>query len=125
MEAVVLETDVLGLASQFSYDNSLTSYQFPARYLKHFRPLFTGADMLALIYETRGTPPRGRMAYVGWAVLRGNPRRDLSASANTYRADFLEPVRSFAQPVPREIEGEPVKRWLREYPRGRPCNTAT
>ena len=34
--------------------------------------------MLAIIYEPRGKPPRGRMAYVGWAILHGFPRRDFS-----------------------------------------------
>lgn len=125
MDALVLETDVLGPASQSRYDDSLTSYQFPSRYLRHFRPLSEGADMLAIVYEPRGKPPRGRMAYVGWAVLRGSPRRDESEPDNAYRVDFLDPLRSFEQPVPREINGEPLERWLRDYPRGRLRNTAT
>ena len=81
--------------------------------------------MLAVVYEPRGQPPRGRMAYVGWAVLRGRPREDLSGARIAYRVDFLEPMRSFERPVPREIDGEPVERWLRNYPRGRLRNTAT
>ena len=81
--------------------------------------------MLAIIYEPRGKPPRGRMAYVGWSVLRGSPRPDLSGPGNAYRVNFLDPLRKFDQPVPREIGGEPLERWLREYPRGRLRNTAT
>ena len=125
MDAVVLETDVLGPASQSMYDDSLTSYQFPARYLRHFEPLSANADMLAIIYEPRGKPPRGRMAYVGWAVIHGDPSQDLSDAGNTHRVNFLQPMRSFEQPVPREIDGEPLERWLRAYPRGRLRNTAT
>ena len=81
--------------------------------------------MLAIVYEPRGGPPIGRMAYVGWAVLHGSPHRDLLGPGNTYTVDFLEPLRSFERPVPREIQGEPVERWLRDYPRGRQRNSAT
>lgn len=81
--------------------------------------------MLAIIYEPRGKPPRGRMAYVGWSVLRGSPRPDLSGPRNTHRVSFLDPLRNFEQPVPREIGGEPLERWLSEYPRGNLRNTAT
>ena len=51
--------------------------------------------MLAVIYEPRGKPPIGRMGYVGWAILRGPPRRDLAALGNVYRVDCLEPMQSF------------------------------
>lgn len=125
MDAVVLETDVLGPALQSRFDDSLTGYQFPARYLRHFSPLSEGADMLAVIYEPRGNPPIGRMAYVGWAILRGAPRRDLSRPGNVYRVDCLEPMRSFERSVPREIGGEPIERWLRDLPRGHQWNSAT
>ena len=125
MDVIVLETDVLGPALQSSYDDSLTSYQFPKRYLRHFKPLSEGADMLAIIYEPRGKPPRGRMAYVDWSVIRGSPRPDLSGPRNAFRVRFLNPLRNFEQPVPREIDGEPLERWLGEYPRGRLRNTAT
>ena len=125
MSAVVLETDVLGQASQSKYQDSLTSYQFPARYLGHFSGLSGGSYMLAIVYEPRGKPPRGRMAYVGWAVLDRYPRRDMSGSGDTYTVNFQEPMRSFERPVPREIEGDPIERWLHEYPRGRQRNSAT
>ena len=126
MDAVILETDVLGPASQAKkYDDSLTSYQFPARYLRHFEALSHGAEMLAIIYEPRGKPAKGRMSYVGWGVLQGESRQDVSGPGNTYRVDFVEPIRSLEQPVPREIDGEPVERWLRNHPRGRERNTAT
>ncbi len=81
--------------------------------------------MLAIIYEPRGKLRTGRMAYVGWGVLQGEPREDLSGSRNTHRVDFVEPIRSFEQTVPREIDGEPVERWLRSRRRGRERNTAT
>ncbi len=125
MDAVVLETDVLGPASQSRYDDSLTGYQFPARYLKHFSPLSEATDMLAVIYEPRGNPPVGRMAYVGWAMLRGSPRRDPSRPDSIYTVDCLEPMRSFERPVPREVDGEPIERWLRDLPRGHHRNSAT
>ena len=125
MDAVVLETDVLGPASQSRYNDSLTSYEFPARYLRHFRPLSEAKEMLAVIYEPRGSPPRGRMAYVGWAILGGSPQRDSSGQGNAYRVDFVEPMCSFQRPVPREIQGEPIEQWLRAFPRGRLRNTAT
>ena len=125
MDAVILETDVLGPASQATYDDSLTSYQFPARYLRHFEALSRGAEMLAIIYEPRGKPPKGRMSYVGWGVLQGEPREDASGPGNAHRVDFVEPIRSFEQPVPREVDGEPVERWLRNHARGRERNTAT
>ena len=85
MDTVILETDILGPASQLKYDDSLTSYQFPSRYLKHFQPLMRNEDMLAIIYEPRGKPPRGRMAYVGWTVLRGRPRREPPGTGNAFR----------------------------------------
>ena len=62
--------------------------------------------MLAIIYEPRGKPPKGRMSYVGWGVLEGEPREDASGPGNAHRVDFVEPIRSFEQPVPREIDGE-------------------
>lgn len=125
MDAVILETDVLGPASQLKYDDSLTSYQFPSRYLRHFQPLTSDEDMLAIIYEPRGKPPRGRMAYVGWAVLRGHPQQDTSGNGTAFRVNCIEAMRSFERPVPREIGGEPIERWLRAYPRGHLRNTAT
>ena len=120
-----METDVLGPVSQTTYDDSLTSYQFPTRYLKHFEPLAANVDMLAIIYEPRGKTGRGRMAYVGWAVMRGYPIEDSVNVAKHYSVKFVEPIRSFDRAVPREIGGEPVERWLREKPQGRLRNIAT
>lgn len=125
MRAVVLETDVLGPASQRKYDDRLTSYQFPRQYLKCFAPLSDGQEMLAVIYEPRGTASKGRMAYVGWATLRGAPNPDPGGSRSTYRVDCVEPMRTFEKPVPREVNGEPIERWLRDKPRGRYRNIAT
>ena len=81
--------------------------------------------MLAIIYEPRGTPPRGRKQYVGWGVLRGAPRQDESGPGSTYRVGFVEPIQRLAEPVPREIDGEPVEGWLRSFARGRERNSAT
>ena len=125
MDAVVLETDVLGPATQATYEDSLTSFQFPARYLGHFEALSHGAEMLAIIYEPRGKPAKGRMSYVGWGILKGEPRKDESGPSSTYRVDFVEPIQNFEQPVPREVDGEPVERWLRKHPWGRERSIAT
>lgn len=125
MHALILETDVLGPSSQSRYGDSLTSYQFPIRYLRYFSPLSEGTDILAIVYEPRGQPPRGRMAYVGWTILSGLPYKDPSVSGNLFKVEYLYPLRSFEQPVPREINGKPLERWLRDYPRGRARNTAT
>ena len=125
MHAVVLETDVLGPGLQTKYDDSLTSYQFPRRYLSQFHPLSEGHDMLAVIYEPRGRESKGRMAYVGWATLRGAPRRESIESEDLYRVDCVEPMRAFERPVPREIRGQPLERWLRYKARGRDRNIAT
>ena len=98
MDAVILETDVLGPASQATYADSLTSYQFPARYLRHFEALARGDDMLAIIYEPRGKPPKGRMSYVGCGVLQGAPREDASGPGNGHRVDLW--IRSGALSTP-------------------------
>ena len=81
--------------------------------------------MLAVIYEPRGNPPIGRMAYVGWAILRGAPAPDPAGPGNVYRVHCLGPMRSFERPVPREIGGQPIERWLRDLPRGHQRNSAT
>ena len=125
MRAVVLETDVLGTASQSTYADSLTSYQFPSQYLGNFELLSTNADMLAIIYEPRGQSRSGRMSYVGWGIIRGVPIRDPNSATLRYTVKFLEPLRSFDRAVPREIDGEPVERSLREIPRGNLRNVAT
>ena len=122
---MILESDVLGPASQSTYDDNRTSYQFPSRYLRHFEPLAGDVDMLAIIYEPRGKTGRGRMAYVGWAVMVDYPILDSAGAEKYYRVNFVEPIRSFDRPVPRELEGEPVEQWLREKPRGRLRNVAT
>ena len=125
METVILETDVLGAASQAKYQDSLDSYEFPRRYLSHFDPLAQGREMLALFYEPRGKPPKGRMSFVGWSVLQGVAPAEVPGQANMYRVDFVDPIRSFQRPVPRENDGEPIERWLGQLPRGRHRNVAT
>lgn len=125
MDAVVLETDVLGPATQSKYDDSLASYQFPSQYRSQFDPLYANLDMLAIVYEPRGESRRGRMSYVGWAIIRGEPVEEANAEGRFFRIKFREPIRSFEKPVPKEIRGEPIERWLRAYPRGRRRNVAT
>ena len=125
MQAVVLETGVLMSPSSSAYDDRLTSYQFPVRYLPFFDPLTEGAEMLAIIYEPRGNPLIGRVAYVGWATIKGLPSAESIDGKIRYRVEFTEPIHEFKWPVPREIAGVPIERWLRKFPKGRTRNTAT
>lgn len=120
----MLESDVLGPASQSRYDDSHTSYQFPPQYLKYFEPLSADVDMLAIIYEPRGQTRRGRMSYVGWGIIRGAPIQDVNLTRRVYIVNFLGPLRSFDRAVPREIDGDPVERWLRDKPKGYLRNVA-
>ena len=121
MRSVVLESFVGS-----DYADAPDSYEFPPRYLRFFEPLNRGEPMIALIYEPRQN--RGRMAFVGWAMLRSPPvtsgRRNAQGQS-LYRVQYADRYREFDKIVPREAIGEPVETWLRAIPRGRDRNSAT
>lgn len=123
MPAVVLESEIGS-----EYEDSPTSYEFPARYLRFFDRHGDSGPLIAVVYEPRGDAGRGRMAYVGMAEIVGDPEptgRKNRSSAALWRVNYRNPVETFANPVPREWLGEPVETWLREVPRGRDRNVAT
>ena len=122
MPAVVLESF---MGSE--YDDSPTSYEFPIRYLKHFKRS-SGEPLYVVIYEPRGDNGRGRMKYVGWAEVAGDPEPTSRHSASgqpLYAVRYTEAAREFDVPVPREMMGVPVESWLAQLPRGRQRNVAT
>jgi putative restriction endonuclease len=122
MKAIVLES---GMGSQ--YEDAPDSYEFQSRYLKFFEPVVSGEQLIAVIYEPRGTTA-GRMAYVGYAEVMSQPiatgRRN-RAGEDLWRVHYRHPVVQFEPPVPREILGEPMESWLRARDRGRNRNVAT
>lgn len=123
MRAIVLESFVGS-----NYADSPDSYEFPPQYLRHFDPLTRGEPIVAVIYEPRGEQNQGRMAYVGWALLREAPTPSGRASKRgqpLYRVRYSERYREFDRVVPREATGEPIETWLRGLPRGRGRNVAT
>lgn len=123
MRALILESFVGS-----SYADSPDSYEFPPKYLHHFDPLATGESMVAIIYEPRGDRGDGRLAYVGWTLLRDPPtpsgRRNRQGQT-LYRVRYADRYREFDRIVPREAIGTPVETWLRALERGRPRNVAT
>ena len=123
MGAVVLES---ALGSQ--YEDSPTSYEFPAQYLKHFSAAAADPPVFAVLYEPRGDEGRGRMKYVGLAEISGPPVPSGRASTSgrpLFVVRYTAPAVLFDEPVPREILGEPLETWLRGYERGRARNVAT
>lgn len=111
-----------------SYTDSPDSYEFPPQYLRFFEPLSRGEPIVAVIYEPRGNRNEGRVAYVGWTLLREPPA--LSGRRNTrgqtlYRVKYADRYREFDRIVPREATGMPVETWLRGLERGRARNVAT
>lgn len=107
---------VLSSRPDSPYADTPTSYEYPARYRRFFRPLELGEGMMAIIYEPR-SGGRGRMAYVGWAALRSAPRlsaRTTESGQPLWEVLYVDRVQEFPQPVPRDILGEPIEQWLRE-----------
>lgn len=122
MPAIVLES-----TPDSEYDDGPTSLEFPERYRDVFAPLDDGAPIFAVIYEPRGDGA-GRMAYVGLATITRPPVSTGGRSRNgqrLWRVEYDAPARPFDQPVPREVFGEPLERWLGERERGRSRNVAT
>ncbi len=123
MRALVLESFVGS-----NYADSPDSYEFPPQYLGFFEPLTHDEPMLAVIYEPRGDQGEGRMAYVGWALLRDAPAASGRLNARRqrlHRLAYADRYREFDRIVPREAIGMPVETWLRALPRGRARNVAT
>jgi putative restriction endonuclease len=68
------------------------------------------------------------MKYVGWAEIVGPPAATGRTAGNgqaLYAVEYRAPAAAFDTPVPREVMGEPIERWLRQLPRGRQRNVAT
>lgn len=121
MSAVVLESS---LGSQ--YEDSPTSYEFPNRYLRVFEGLTY--PVYAVLYEPRGDAGVGSMRYVGWAEIPGPPVKTGGQSRGgqaLYTVFYARPAEQFDEAVPREILGEPIEAWLRQYERGRSRNVRT
>ncbi len=100
------------------YADTPTKYEYPARYRRFFEPLLSGEPMIAIIYEPR-SGGRGRMAYVGWAALRGVPvrsPRSTAAGQPLWEVHYFDRAQDLPNAVPRDYLGEPLERWLREMP---------
>lgn len=98
------------------YADTATSYEYPSRYRRFFEPLEASEPMIAIIYEPR-SGGRGRMSYVGWAALRGEPVRSprvTDGGQPLWEVHYVDRVQEFPNPVPRDYLGQPVERWLRD-----------
>lgn len=98
------------------YGDSPEEYRFPARYLSLFAPLGRGLPIFALIYEPQGGDRhlRGRMAYVGWALLKTSPEETERVNGQRrWRVSYAEPYRQFPSPVPRSLGGITLESALR------------
>jgi len=98
------------------YADTATSYEYPSRYRRYFAPLAAGEPMIAIIYEPR-SGGRGRMSYVGWAALRGEPLlspRLTTAGQPLWEVHYVDRVQEFPNPVPRDYLGQPIEQWLRD-----------
>ncbi len=123
MNALVLDSFVGS-----DYADSPDSYEFPPQYLKFFGPLARGEVIVAVIYEPRGDKNEGRMAYVGWTILREPPAlsgRRNARNQTLYQVQYADKYREFDRIVPREATGQPIETWLRSLERGRARNVAT
>ena len=105
--AVVLETS---LGSQ--YEDSPSSYEFPANYLRQF-PTSWVEPVYAVLYDPRGDDGRGRMKYVAWAQIAGPPvpsGRISTSGRPLFIVHYVSPAETFGPAVPREVLGLPVER---------------
>jgi len=100
------------------YADTAMSYEYPARYRRFFEPLANGEPMIAIIYEPR-SGGHGRMSYVGWAALRSAPvasARRTERGQPLWEVHYVDRVQELPNPVPRDYLGEPLERWLRDFP---------
>lgn len=104
------------------YADTSMSYEYPARYRKQFAPLDSGEPMLAIIYGPTDESGR-RMAYIGWAALKGQPSRsprNTSRGEPQWEVRYVEPIQYFPNPIPFRYLGEAIEGWVREWPHGSP-----
>ncbi|HEY7941051.1 MAG TPA: HNH endonuclease [Candidatus Limnocylindrales bacterium] len=123
MKALVLESFLGSI-----YDDSPDGYEFPSRYLRLFSPLQANEPIFAVIYEPRGDQARGRLGYVGWAMISAPPQateKSTKSGQRLWRVRYDNPVAPFPSVVPRQVLGEPIETWLAAIPTGRSRNVAT
>lgn len=105
-----------------AYADTARSYEYPARYRRQFEPLTAGEPMIAIIYGPDDDRAR-RMAYIGWTALRHPPTlssRPTSRGEPQWEVMYVDDIQYFPNPVPFRLLGEPVERWVREWPTGSP-----
>lgn len=70
---------------------------------------------MAVIYEPRGREYRGRMAYIGYALI-SRPPRPSTDTPHMWTVDYDQGIELFSRLVPRRINGTPVESWLHGKP---------
>ena len=104
------------------YADTARSYEYPARYRKHFEPLSSGEPMLAIIYGPVDETSR-RMAYIGWAALNSAPVTSARRTAQgepQWEVLYADDIQYFPNPVPFRLLGEAMEGWVRDWPSGTP-----
>jgi putative restriction endonuclease len=104
------------------YADTSRSYEYPARYRRHFEPLMNGEPMLAIIYGPADETSR-RMAYIGWAALNAAPvasARRTRTGEPQWEVFYADEIQYFPNPVPSRLLGEPMEKWIRDWPDGAP-----
>jgi putative restriction endonuclease len=104
------------------YADTSMSYEYPARYRKQFAPLDSNEPMLAIIYGPADEAGR-RMAYIGWAALKGQASRSPRNTARgepQWEVQYVEPIQYFPNPIPFRYLGEAMEGWVRDWPDGTP-----
>ena len=104
------------------YADTSQSYEYPARYRRHFEPLANGEPMLAIVYG-RVDEASNRMAYIGWAALSNPPVPSVRRTAQggpQWEVHYTGEIQYFPNPVPFRLLGEAMEGWIRDWPAGTP-----
>ncbi len=78
--------------------------------------------MIAILYGPDDEKGR-RMAYVGWAALKGEPTASPRLTArgeSQWVVEYVDDIQYFPNPVPFRFLGEPMERFVREWHDGTP-----
>ena len=104
------------------YADTSRSYEYPARYRRHFEPLVNGEPMMAIIYGPADETSR-RMAYIGWAALSSPPVQSARRTAQgspQWEVHYSNDIQYFPNAVPFRLLGDAMEGWIRIWADGTP-----